>query len=298
VSPATRARVAVVIPCFNEGEPLREAVESVLAEKDVHSELVVVDDGSTHVLTHEILAELEARGLHVIRQPNRGPSPALMAGVAATSAPFVFRLDSDDLVESGALRELADALDAEVDAAAAWGDLQTFGLTATRVPSIPVLDAWHVTFVNALPSCSMFRRSAVLDVGGWQFRGGIDDWDLWMSLAEKGYAGVYVPRVVYRYRRDRQGLFAKAAHRYETDYEELRRERHRTLFADRALNRLRSPAPPVLKALLPLVDRLPGLSRLHKVWLSELLTHLFWNGGVRVTWRIVRQGIAIRVRRG
>lgn len=296
MSPSPEPRVAVIIPCFNEGDALREAAASVMADGSA-GERVVVDDGSTNPGTGSVLDDLEQQGFRVIRQTNKGPSAALMAGVAETSAPFVFRLDADDLLEPGAIKALADALDANPTAAAAWGDLQTFGLTSLRVPSNPVLDPWHVTFTNQLPSCSMFRRSALLDVGGWQFRGGIDDWDLWMSLAERGYSGVYVPRVVYRYRREREGLFADARSRYETDYDELRRQRHRELFSARARNRRRSPAPFVLKALLPTVDRLPLVPRLQKVWLSQLLTHLSWNGGPRVTWRILLEGIAIRVRR-
>jgi glycosyltransferase involved in cell wall biosynthesis len=296
MSTDSQPRVAVIIPCFNEGEALLEAARSVVAD-GAADERVVVDDGSTNPQTETILRDLGQRGFRVIRQENGGPSAALMTGVAGTSARFVFRLDADDLLEAGAIDALADALDADPLAAAAWGDLQTFGLTSFRVPSNPVLDPWHVTFTNQLPSCSLFRRSALLDVGGWQFRGGIDDWDLWMSLAEKGHSGVYVPRVVYRYRRERVGLFADAMIRYEIDYDELRTQRHRDLFAARASNRRRSRAPAVLKALLPAVDRLPLVSRLQKVWVSQLLTNLFWNGGLRVTFRIVAQGIAIRLRR-
>jgi glycosyltransferase involved in cell wall biosynthesis len=296
VTSSEEPRVAVIVPCFNEGAALRDAVASALAA-DAPRELVIVNDGSTSELTLETLSDLEREGIRVMHQANKGPSPALMAGVAATSARYVFRLDSDDLLERGAIEELADALDAHPEAAAAWGDLQTFGLTRFRVPSNPVLDPWHVTFTNALPACSMFRREALLDVGGWQFRGGIDDWDLWMALAERGHSGVYVPRVVYRYRRDRGGLFSEALSRYDTDYEELRQQRHPRLFSDRPLNRRRSPAPLPLKLSLPLVDRLPLVSRLHKVWVSQLLTHLFWNGGLRVTLQILRQGVAIRLRR-
>jgi glycosyltransferase involved in cell wall biosynthesis len=288
-------RIAVIIPCFNEGVALWESTASVLEDGGA-DERIIVDDGSTNPLTISIETDLERDGFRIVRQENKGPSAALMAGVAQTSAPFVFRLDSDDVLEPGALDELASALDGNPEAAAAWGDLKTFGLTDFRVPSNPVLDPWHVTFANQLPSCSMFRRSALLAVGGWQFRGGIDDWDLWMSLAENSYSGVYVPRVVYRYRRERSGLFAQAIGRFEADYDELKHVRHRDLFAARARNRRRSPAPVVLKALLPLVDRLPLLSRLRKVWLTQLLTNLCWNGGWRLTWPILRQGIANRMR--
>jgi glycosyltransferase involved in cell wall biosynthesis len=290
------SRVAVVIPCFDEGEALREAAASV-SESGEATECVVVDDGSTDPRTLAILADLERDGFRVVHQENRGPSAALMRGVAETTSPYVYRLDSDDLLEPGALGALADALDEHPAAAAAWGDIETFGLTSFRLPSNPVLDPWHVTFANHLPSCSMLRRTALLDVGGWQFRGGIDDWDLWMALAQHGYSGIYVPRVVYRYRRERAGLFAEAVGRFATDYDELRRDRHRDLFASRRQNRRLSPAPAALKVLLPAIDRLPLVPRLQKVWLCQLLTFLLWTGGPSLTWRILRRGIALRARR-
>ena len=68
-------RVAVVIPCFNEGDELREAVRSALDDA-VPRELVIVDDGSTDAQTLRILSELESEGLRVLRQANKGPSPA------------------------------------------------------------------------------------------------------------------------------------------------------------------------------------------------------------------------------
>jgi glycosyltransferase involved in cell wall biosynthesis len=283
-------QAAIVLTCFDAGDTLLETVASI---RDERAELVIVDDGSTDERTRAILQGLEQEGFNVVHRPNGGLSAALMTGVEATTSPYIFRFDSDDLLEPGAVHDLAAALDAHPRAAAAWGDLQTFGLTALRVPSVPVLDPWHVTYATVLPASSMFRRAALLDVGGWQLRGGYEDWDVWMALAEHGYAGVYVPRVVYRYRREREGLLFESLTRYDDHYEELRR-RHTKLFDDRALNRRRSPAPRVLKTLLPRADRVSRLSRLQKVWLAQVLTHLFWNGGIRVTSRMIAQGISAR----
>jgi glycosyltransferase involved in cell wall biosynthesis len=284
--------VAVVLTCYDAGETLLEAVSSARDESD---ELVIVDDGSTDPRTLALLRDLEHEGLKVVHRPNGGLSAALMTGVDATSSPYVFRFDSDDLLEPGALQELSDALDADPFAVAAWGDLETFGLTCFRVPSVPALDPWFVTYASLLPASSMFRRTALLEVGGWQLRGGYEDWDVWMALAERGYRGVYVPRVVYRYRRGRSGLLIDSIARYREHYEELRR-RHVRLFADRTVNRRQSPAPRVLKLFVPLVEIFPGLSPLRKLWVVQLLTHLFWNGGIRMTFVMVVQATAARWR--
>jgi glycosyltransferase involved in cell wall biosynthesis len=289
---ADATRAAIVLTCYNAAETVADTVSSVRSEP---AELVIVDDGSTEPETLDLLAGFERQGLAVVHRPNGGLSEALMTGVEATSSPYILRFDADDLLEPGAVEALADALDANPDAAAAWGDLKTFGLTSFRVPSVPVLDPWFVTYASVLPASSMFRRSALLEVGGWQGRGKYEDWDVWMALAEHGYPGVYIPRVIYHYRREAEGLLFDSLARFEELYEDLR-HRHAGLFANRMANRARSAAPLPLKTLLPFVERVPGLSRLRKVWLAQLAAHLFWNGGVSATWRIVREGISSRRR--
>src|SRR5262249_37945605 len=83
--------------------------------------------------------------------------------------------------------------------------------------------------------------------------------------------------------------------RFEPFYEELR-ERNGALFEARAENRRNSPAPAVLKVLVPLVDRLPFVTRLLKVQLSDALSLLFWRAGFRRTGAIVLQAFRFRVR--
>ena len=186
----SESRIAVVIPCFNDGATLGDTVESVLQQESC--ELVVVDDGSTDPETLRVCDELRARGITVLRQENKGLSAARMKGVAATSASYVYPIDSDDMLVPGALTELADALDREPDnVAAAWGRTVTFGdMDMLYRRAITTIDAWRVTHSAGLPYAALFRRDALLAVGGWSLRGGYEDWDLWMALAEHGYDGL------------------------------------------------------------------------------------------------------------
>lgn len=290
---ASEPRVAIVLTCYNDGATLGEAVASIRQESS-DAELVLVDDGSTDPVTLAVLAQLEQEGVDVIHQPNQGPSMAAMAGFRATSASLVMRFDSDDVLAPGAIAALADALDAAPKAAAAWGDFQTFGATTFRVPTAPALDPWLVTYVNCVPGAAcLFRRAALAEAGGWQLGNGFEDWDLWMSLAELGYPGAYVPTVIFRYRRDEGGRQMASVAHTAAHYDDLRR-RHERLFAMRSENRRRSAAPLALKLMVPVVDALPWVPRLAKIQLCELFTHLFWNGGVRMTVPMVRQAIAVR----
>ncbi len=86
--------VSVIIPTYNRCAMVREAIASVLAQRDVNFELIVVDDGSTDG-TSEMLAGLD--GIIVERTAHRGPAAARNRGVARATAPLIAFLDSDDL---------------------------------------------------------------------------------------------------------------------------------------------------------------------------------------------------------
>jgi glycosyltransferase involved in cell wall biosynthesis len=260
-------RVAVVVPCYDDGETLGEALVS-LEQQEAH-ELVVVDDGSTDPETLRVLADLEEKGVHVVHQPNAGLSAARMAGVAATSARFILPLDADDAIAPGAVGALADALDGASEAAMAWGDVEIWGEFELPLRIGRRLDPWLVAHLNTLPVASLVRRSALLDVGGWQLRRGYEDWDLWMSFAEGGWRGVYVPAPALRYRRRGGRMLDDCVPRHDELVVELRR-RHPRLFAARRRNWLRSRAPLRDRLVFPAIAALP-LSELAKARFYQLV---------------------------
>jgi hypothetical protein len=150
--------------------------------------------------------------------------------------------------------------------------------------------------MNGIPGIAMFRRSTLLDAGGWRTTDSPEDWDLWMRLASRGARGVYIPQPILRYRRDAGGRLMRRGARYEPFYAELR-EHNAELFDRRAANRAASPLPPALKVLLPVLDRIPGVPRLKKIQLADALTLVFWSAGPRQAARIFAEGVRFRVRR-
>lgn len=249
-------RVAVVIPCFNDGFTLQETTATVLDQEPC--ELVVVDDGSDDADTQRILEEMRVAGVRVVHQENQGLSAARMTGVAATKAPYVLPLDADDGLEPGALTVLADALDSHPECAMAWGETRVFGdVQYTIRHGARALDPWRVTLFNGLPYSAMLRREALVEVGGWQLNeGGYEDWDLWMSFAEAGYRGRYVPHIINLYRVHGSRMWREAVGQHERIVQSMR-GRHPRLFAQRRANWRRSEAPWPTKLALPLIEALP-----------------------------------------
>jgi len=247
-------RIAVVIPCFNDGETLRETLASIEEAEPI--ELVVVNDGSDDPETLSVLAELEAAGTRVLHQENRGLAAARMAGVAATSAPYVSALDSDDLDAPGALAALADALDADPNVAVVWGDVRNFGDNTVLRRLGRMLDPWLITYVNELPADAMMRREALAATAGWELKGGYEDWDLWMAFAEQGFRGRHVPVLTGYYRVRSTRMLGETQQRHGDQFG-LLRSRHPKLFANRPANKRRSAAPLRCKLLFPLIEAFP-----------------------------------------
>jgi glycosyltransferase involved in cell wall biosynthesis len=272
MTPADRpGTVAVIIPFFNDTATLEEALHSVRAQ-DIPAQIIVVDDGSTDPDAVALLARVQRSGVIVIHQANTGPGPARTAGVGAASADYVLPLDADDALAPGALRRLRDVLDAHPEAVAAWGSVRHFGALAYAQRSRARLDPWQIMYQNHLPLSALYRRHIVLEVGGWQFQGGYEDWDMWMTLAERGWSGIGIPDVTGYYRVHGGRRLAHSSRRHAECYARLR-ARHPQLFADGRRHRRASPAPPLLKAALPALYAMP-LSPTRKRLLAGLVSHL------------------------
>src|SRR5215471_4559929 len=90
-------KVSIVIPCYNHGAMLREAIASIDQVRNANLlEVIVVDDGSSEAETSRILDEVAEAGHRVLHQPNRGVAAARNAAVGLAKGEFILPLDSDN----------------------------------------------------------------------------------------------------------------------------------------------------------------------------------------------------------
>ncbi len=204
--------VSVVVPLFNQGQYLREAVDSVVAasrDPELPVEVIVVDDHSSdgsRAVAEQLLDERPwLPATLVARAANGGLPVARNTGFAHARGRYVFALDADNLLYPDGLRVLARHLDAAPDdVVAAYGLLERFdetgalGLTS-HLPWDPELLV-HGAFIDAM---AMFRRDAWFELGGYADHDGIfgwEDYDLWLTVAERGRRASLVTSIVGRYR--------------------------------------------------------------------------------------------------
>jgi peptidoglycan/xylan/chitin deacetylase (PgdA/CDA1 family)/MoaA/NifB/PqqE/SkfB family radical SAM enzyme/GT2 family glycosyltransferase len=205
--------IAVVIPCYDLGDSVEAAVDSVLGQTRAAAEIVVVDDGSTDVRTRQVLARLERPRTRVVRIPHGGVAVARNHGVGLTRAPYVVLLDADDVLGERYLEPLAGRLDADPGLAFVSCAVQAFEGARYRWTPPPTTAVATLTRGSVHVS-SMFRRSLWDAVGG--FDPGLpayEDLDFWLRAMRLGFRGETIegPLLHYRVRADsryRRGIEA------------------------------------------------------------------------------------------
>lgn len=207
--------IAVVVPCYNLGAFLPEALASVLEQTRPAREIVVVDDGSDDPATLEVLArvsDLTAGRGRVERIRHSGVALARDHGCRTTRAPYLLWLDADDLLDRAFLEKTAGRLDTDpaLDFVATGTEL--FGeASGSWLPPEPHDLARHLAD-GSYSITTLFRRRLWDEIGGCDpALPAAEDWDFWLRALERGRPGAVVPEPLFRYRirsgsRDERGL--------------------------------------------------------------------------------------------
>ena len=193
-------RISVVIPCYNLGRYLHEALASALNQTLQPVEVIVVDDGSTDEYTRLAIDAIVHPQVRVIRQENRGLPAARNVGIRAARAAFLCCLDADDRLHPEFFARAMPLLESDPQVGFVTSYYREFdgrsGLVAHPICALP--DA--LVFNRAMVS-SLFRRDAWERAGGYcETLSGMHDWDLWIGILESGYRAEVIPEVLFEYR--------------------------------------------------------------------------------------------------
>ena len=205
-------KISVVTPSFNQGAYLEATLRSLLDQNYPGLEMIVIDGGSTDESV-EIIRRYASSLSYWESEKDRGQSHALNKGFAHLQGDIWSWLNSDDLLEPGALRRVADEFANDPEAGVIYGDCIYVGEDGETVIETfrgePYSRLRHLAhrFI-AQPSC-FFRTSMVPP----HVREGLHfcmDYDLWLKLAERGVKFRYVPEVFSRYRLHAQSKSVRA----------------------------------------------------------------------------------------
>lgn len=230
--------VSIIIPCYNAGALVEEAVASALAQRDADVEVVVVDDGSTDQATLEALGRVaRLPRVQCIRQDNAGPAAARNRAIRAACGEFVLPLDADDRFAPGYAAAALAAMVATPRVGIVYCRAVKFG--AEHGPwRLPEYSPQEMAVDNVIFCSAMFRRADWQAVGGYNesLRHGMEDYDFWLRLIQLGREVVQLPEDLFLYRVQAQSrttrFMAERPHVVST-YATIFRD-HRDFFAAHA----------------------------------------------------------------
>ena len=206
----TSPRITVALSVYKNAEYLAEALDSILAQTFADFELVIVDDGSTDQ-SSAIIDRYTANDprIRVIRQGNQGLVASLNHIIAVARAPYIARMDGDDIALPERFARQVAFLDAHPDHGVIGTQIWTIDAQGHRRSEPPVdhplsADVIAAALPTASPLCHpsvMMRRDVLKAAGGYRpaYRH-CEDYDLWLRLAEQTRIANLPERLhLYRY---------------------------------------------------------------------------------------------------
>ncbi|MBL0381741.1 MAG: glycosyltransferase [Desulfofustis sp. PB-SRB1] len=208
--------VSVIIPFFNQPEYVEQAVESVRRSAYPAIEIIVVNDGSTTAAAIEAFDSLT--GVVKLSKENGGLSSARNAGIAAATGVFILPLDADDLLEPSYIAKGVSALLNNPDLGYVSCHAQNFGeLHDAYIPVGYVAEL--MPYTNTHGKCSnIYRRELFCSHLAYdEVMTSYEDWDLLLSLHERGFEGDVLPAELFYYRRHFDSMVYTTANRQRAD---------------------------------------------------------------------------------
>lgn len=200
---STRApTVSVIIPCYNLGSYVDEAVQSVLDQTYQDFEIILIDDGSTDPATRNLFASYVRPKTRILHTENQGLARTRNLGIQTATGRYVSCLDADDLLEPRFLERTVAVLESKPTVAFASTWLTAFG-EARFLWNPMTCDFPHLLAEDTVCCPALMRKEAVLAVCGYDPAmpvAGYEDWDLAIGLVERGLVGQIISEYLFRYR--------------------------------------------------------------------------------------------------
>ncbi|HNW25914.1 MAG TPA: glycosyltransferase [Candidatus Gastranaerophilaceae bacterium] len=212
-------KVSIIIPCYNSGEYLDEAVESVKNQTFKDVEIIIVNDGSTDVNTIEQLKKYYNTDVKVINTDNQGVSQARNTGIKEAGGEYILPLDSDDKIHPEYVESAVKILDENLQIGICYCEAEFFGDIKGKW-NLPKFELKDFLARNCIFCTAMYRKSAWEKVGGYkkEMDKGFEDWEFWLSLIEAGGQVHRIPKILFYYR---QSEFSRSANSANKNLPEL-----------------------------------------------------------------------------
>jgi len=204
-----RDKVTIIVPCYNEEDVIIPSLKSIIAQTYKNLEILVIDDGSkdkTYDLAKKFEFSDKQRSLRVLSKINGGKSRALNYGLKYAKGKLVCCVDADSKLDKYAIELLVQHFkDPKIAAVAGSVNVVNTDTFLTKLQALEYIQGLNMVkngqaflkLVNIIPGpLGMFRKEAMMEVGGYSHDTFAEDCDLTLTLIAKGYKIDFEPDAI------------------------------------------------------------------------------------------------------
>ena len=220
--------ISIIIPCFNSGETIERAVNSIHKQSWLNKEIIIVNDGSNDDKTLCILNNLT--NVKIFNQENKGLSSARNNGVKKSLGNVLLFLDADDWLEQNALELMYIELISNRSNSYVYSDLKLEGESDNLIKKD--YNFFEQLFLNQLPYCILIYKNILESVGGYDegMKLGYEDWELNIRLGSKGFYGKRIEKTLFHYSVNKSGMLISKSSKYHAKIWNFIKAKHIDLY--------------------------------------------------------------------
>lgn len=204
--------VSVIIPCYNHGRYLHEAINSILDQTYQEYEIIVINDGSDDQETIEILNNLTIPNCRVLHKENGDVASARNYGIQISKGEYILTLDADDKYAPSFIEKAVNILNTQLGVGMVtsyhkrWDERN--GIRAeVRSEGGELVDFLKK---NQAVACLMYRYQCWEDAGGYDENiPGYEDWEFSIGVTKHGWKVHSIPEYLFFYRKVDDSMFVR-----------------------------------------------------------------------------------------
>lgn len=211
--------VSIIIPSYNDGEYVPEALESAFAQTYQDIEIIIVDDGSDDVESIETLKRCAEHPLiRFIRTNHMGLAAARNTGIRVAKGKYIMLLDADNKYAPSYVEEAVRIAEENPDVGIVYGEAEFFG-EKTGHWDLPDFSIQAMLVHNLIDAAALFRKEDWERVGGFSesLKYGLEDYDFWLSIISLGRKVYKIHEILFYYRVRSGSLI----HRFASSLEQM-----------------------------------------------------------------------------
>lgn len=219
--------VTVIIPCYNHEKYVEETIESIVNQTYKNIELIVIDDGSKDT-SPQIIEELSKKyDFKFIHRPNKGLSATLNEGIKLSQGKYVSVCASDDKLKLDKVEKQVNFMENNPHYGMCFGKAILFDDDGSEEPleikysrggwifDDLIINNFHIPAVT-----NMIRKNVFSDVGVFDENLWVEDWDMWVRIANKYQIG-YMDEYLAYYRKHETNMSKQGWKMYEAKVQAL-----------------------------------------------------------------------------